>query len=124
MGLAHELQVPVETRSVRFPPGGCGPPGECQKLNSGPLQEQPKLLTLKASLQPLKLCFEQTTILELGSSPPEMVQKFHRGNAREEIFIGPAQKEKKGGDFFFFIMNTNTVIVATSGSLSFGAVFF
>jgi hypothetical protein len=31
---------------------GCEPPGRCQELNSGPLEEQPVLLTTEPSLQP------------------------------------------------------------------------
>ena len=34
---------------------GCEPPGGCWELNSGPLEEQPVLLTTEPSLQPLVL---------------------------------------------------------------------
>jgi hypothetical protein len=35
---------------------GCEPPCSCWELNSGPLEEQPVLLTVELSLQPFKDC--------------------------------------------------------------------
>ena len=35
---------------------GCKPPCSCWELNSGPLEEQPGLLTSEPSLQPLVYC--------------------------------------------------------------------
>ena len=37
--------------------GGCEPPYDCWKLNSGPQEEQPVLLTTEPSLQPSKIHF-------------------------------------------------------------------
>ena len=43
---------------------GCEPPCGCWELNSGPLEEQPVLLTSEPSLQPPGFCFVFMSLLE------------------------------------------------------------
>jgi hypothetical protein len=45
-----------------FTTDGCEPPCGCWELNSGPLEEQPVLLTTEPSLQPQHCVFNVTIL--------------------------------------------------------------
>ena len=57
-----------QKRAPDYITDGCEPPCVCWELNSGPLEEQPVLLSSEPSLQPLESVFLTTDLLTLNSA--------------------------------------------------------